>query len=51
MGNGTVSPAEGKIEAVRSFVQPKTKKQIRQFLGLTEYYRRFIEKYANTRFI
>ena len=46
VGNGTVSPAEGKIEAVRSFVKPKTKKQIRQFLGLTGYYRRFIEKYA-----
>ena len=50
VGNGTVSPAEGKIEAVRSFVQPKTKKQIRQFLGLTGYYRRFIGKYAEHTF-
>ena len=46
VGNGTVSPAEGKIEAVRSFEKPQTKKQIRQFLGLTGYYRRFVEKYA-----
>ena len=46
VGNGTVSPAEGRIEAVRSFEKPQTKKQIRQFLGLTGYYRRFVEKYA-----
>ena len=41
VGNGILSPAEGKIAAVRSFAVPTTKKQIRQFLGLTGYYRRF----------
>ena len=46
VGNGIVSPAEGKIEAVRAFAQPRTKKQVRQFIGLTGYYRRFIEKYV-----
>ena len=50
VGNGLVSPAEGKIEAVRSFALPTTKKQIRQFLGLTGYYRRFVPKYAEHSF-
>ena len=46
-----VSPAVGKIEAVRSFPIPKTKKQVRQFLGLTGYYRRFVDKYAEHTFL
>ena len=46
VGMGKVSPADLKVQAVRDFIQPVTKKQIRQFLGLTGYYRRFIEKYA-----
>ena len=50
VGNGIVSPAEGKIAAVRSFAVPTTKKQIRQFLGLTGYYRRFVPKYAEHSF-
>ena len=51
IGHGRVSPAEGKIAAVRSFTMPKTKKQVRQFLGLTGYYRRFVEKYAEHTFL
>ena len=34
VGNGTVSPAHLKVQAVRAFLQPETKKQVRQFLGL-----------------
>ena len=44
VGNGMVSPTDGKIEAVKSFSLPKTKNQVRQFLGLTGYYRRFVDK-------
>ena len=36
----------GKIAAVKQFAKPKTKKDIRAFLGLTSYYRRFINRYA-----
>ena len=50
VSNGTVSPSEGKIEAIRAFAQPKTKKQVRQYIGLTGYYRRFVEKYAEHSF-
>ena len=46
IGKGMVSPALGKIAAVQSFPVPTTKKQIRQFLGLTGYYRRFVDQYA-----
>ena len=50
VGGGMVSPAALKVEAVRQFTQPKTKTQVRQFLGLTGYYRRFVEDYAQHSF-
>ena len=50
IGSGLVSPANLKVCAVSEFPTPRTKKQVRQFLGLTGYYRRFIEKYAEHTF-
>ena len=50
VGSGKVSPAELKVKAVRDFQQPHTKKQDRQFLGMTGYYRRFIQNYAEHSF-
>ena len=47
VGQGLVSPEEAKLEAIRSLPQPRTKKEIRSFLGLTGYYRRFIPHYAS----
>ena len=46
VGKGKVSPADLKVKAVQEFVFPQTKRQVRQFLGLTGYYRRFIPKYS-----
>ena len=50
IGHGLVSPADLKVNAVREFPVPSTKKEVRQFLGLTGYYRRFIQNYAEHTF-
>ena len=50
VGEGMVSPADLKVQAVRQFTQPVTKKNVRQFLGLTGYYRRFVPEYASHSF-
>nr|GFB92509.1 putative reverse transcriptase domain-containing protein [Tanacetum cinerariifolium] len=36
-----------KIESVKDWASPKTPTEIRQFLGLAGYYRRFIEGFSN----
>ena len=46
VGSGTVKPQPSKVLAVESFGTPKTKSQVRAFLGLTGYYRRFVHNYA-----
>ncbi|GKB81551.1 putative reverse transcriptase domain-containing protein, partial [Tanacetum coccineum] len=40
-----VDPA--KIESIKDWASPKTPTEIRQFLGLASYYRRFIEGFSN----
>ena len=35
VGNGTVKPEHGKLEAVQDFSTPETKSQVHAFLGLT----------------
>ena len=42
VGNGEIRPEKAKIQAVEEFPVPKTKSQVRAFLGLTGYYRKFI---------
>ena len=46
VGNGAVRPEKSKLDAITSFQQPKTKKEVHAFLGLTGYYRRFIPDFA-----
>ncbi|XP_037976041.2 uncharacterized protein K02A2.6 [Plutella xylostella] len=44
--DGTVKPSPSKTEAVRCFPEPKTVKQVHSFVGLTSYFRKYIENYA-----
>ena len=46
IGNGTVSPICNKLEGVHNFPQPLVKRDVRAFLGLTGYYRKFVPNYA-----
>uniref|UniRef100_A0A8C1S0B5 Reverse transcriptase/retrotransposon-derived protein RNase H-like domain-containing protein n=1 Tax=Cyprinus carpio TaxID=7962 RepID=A0A8C1S0B5_CYPCA len=42
-----ILPNEGKVRAATDFKTPTCVKQVRQFLGLTDYYIRFIHDYAH----
>lgn len=42
-----IKPNPTKIEAIEKFPLPKTTKEIKSFLGLVGYYRRFIANFAN----
>ena len=42
-----VKPNPNKIEAIVNYTEPKCQKDIRAFLGLTGYYRRFIKDYSH----
>ena len=50
VGRGKVCPADLKVLALKDFPMPKTKKGVRQFLGLAGYYRRFIPDFAEHSF-
>ena len=46
VGGGEVRPEVAKVEAVKKWKRPRTKKEVRMFLGLSGYYRRFIPQYS-----
>ena len=45
---GHISMEEDKVSAIRDWARPTTKKELQAFLGLTNYYRRFVRDYAFT---
>ncbi|XP_037323915.1 uncharacterized protein LOC119215672 [Pungitius pungitius] len=46
LGGGQVPPQVDKTAAIAACPRPKTKKEVRRFLGLAGYYRRFIPGFA-----
>ena len=47
VGHGQIAMEEVKLEALRNFRRPLCKKDVRAFLGLAGYYRRFIPHFAD----
>ncbi len=47
IGGGGVSIPECRVKALREFVKPRTKKDMRAFLGAMSYYRRFIKGFGS----
>ncbi|KAJ1085658.1 hypothetical protein NDU88_005787 [Pleurodeles waltl] len=47
VGGGQVQPLQPKIQTILDWVAPKTQTQVRAFLGLTGYYRRFVKGYGS----
>lgn len=46
VGNGVLKTDPDKVQAINDFPPPATLKQVRRFLGMTGWYRRFIPSYA-----
>jgi hypothetical protein len=46
-GSGNIKPVQDKVSAIRQFPVPVTKKQIRSFLGLIGFNRKFIPQFTD----
>lgn len=46
LSSGGVQVDKAKVEAIKSFPVPKSQKQVRSFLGLTNFYRKYVNGYA-----
>lgn len=47
VGRGQVRPVDAKISAITAFPPPITRRELRRFLGMTGYYRRFCKNFSS----
>ncbi len=47
VGRGQVRPELSKIQAIQEFARPQTKRDVRAFMGLASYYRKFVKDFAS----
>lgn len=50
VGENGVHTDPAKIQAIKDFETPKSVQEVRQFLGITGYYRKFVKNYASISF-
>ncbi len=46
MGAGCIPIPEARASSIKNYVRPVSKSQLKSFLGLTGYYRKFVKDYA-----
>ena len=46
VGNGAIKPRNALVRAIQEFPRPENKRQVRSFLGLVGYYRKFISNFS-----
>uniref|UniRef100_K7EYV5 ribonuclease H n=1 Tax=Pelodiscus sinensis TaxID=13735 RepID=K7EYV5_PELSI len=47
VGSGCLKPEPAKVEAIRDWPVPQTKKQVQAFIGMAGYYRRFVPNFSS----
>ncbi len=47
VGKGSLGVPDARVQQLRKYVKPRTVSQLRSFLGLSNFYSRFIPRFAN----
>ncbi|XP_065438529.1 uncharacterized protein LOC135981201 [Chrysemys picta bellii] len=47
VGGGHLKPEPAKVEAIKAWPAPQTKKQVQAFIGMAGYYRRFVPHFSS----
>ncbi|XP_065358763.1 uncharacterized protein LOC135952674 [Calliphora vicina] len=46
VSEGGITPGDGKVSAIKNFIPPRNVTEVRRFLGLTGFFRKFVEGYS-----